>query len=47
LIKECEEKGEEFNEQTVIEDFNTKNAPIITEIPEKVKYDEDEDILLE
>ena len=45
--KEFEEKGEEFNLDAFNEDFNTKNAPIITTIPEKVKYDIDDDILLE
>ena len=47
MKKECEEKGEDYVEETHLEEFNNKNAPIITEIPNKLVYDIDDDFLIE
>ena len=42
-----DDKGEEFNRELVLEDFNIKNAPIITTIPNKINYDVDDDFLID
>ena len=47
IIQECEDKSEEFNLELWNEEFNTKNGPIITFVPEKLQYEIDDDFFID